>query len=344
MKKIFTILLVCLLAMTALFAQGEMESNRKPAAAPAAVKEAAEVKTGLAIIASNAKSKSATDKADGQGRADITYAAVLVDDEGRVVSCVLDALQGTVKFSNEGKLTTDKNAEVLSKNEIKEGYGMLNYSKIGKEWYQQAEALCQYVVGLTADEILSVSVTSASRNGIDLASSATIGYTDLLETIVKAIANAEYRGAKEGDSLYLEQSTSYSKSKDATIKADGQTQSYAYMSAVTVNEGVITSMVIDSVQATVKFDAKGQITSDINAPVQTKLELKDAYGMIKASKIGKEWYQQAESFCAYATGKTVEEVANLAVTEKGGAVDADLVSSVTIGVTDFTEMVAKIAK
>ena len=116
------------------------------------------------------------------------------------------------------------------------------------------------------------------------------------------------------------------------------------MSAVTVNEGVITSMVIDSVQATVKFDAKGQITSDINAPVQTKLELKDAYGMIKASKIGKEWYQQAESFCAYATGKTVEEVANLAVTEKGGAVDADLVSSVTIGVTDFTEMVAKISK
>lgn len=341
MKKIFTILLVCLLAMTALFAQGEMESNRKPAAA---VKEAAEVKTGLAIIASNAKSKSATDKADGQGRADITYATVLVDDEGRVVSCVLDALQGTVKFSKDGKLTTDKNAEVLSKNEIKEGYGMLKYSKIGKEWYQQAEALCQYVVGLTADEILSVSASSASRNGIDLASSATIGYTDLLETIVKAIANAEYRGAKEGDSLYLEQSTSYSKSKDATSKADGQTQSYAYMSAVTVNEGVITSMVIDSVQATVKFDAKGQITSDINAPVQTKLELKDAYGMIKASKIGKEWYQQAESFCAYATGKTVEEVANLAVTEKGGAVDADLVSSVTIGVTDFTEMVAKISK
>ena len=66
--------------------------------------------------------------------------------------------------------------------------------------------------------------------------------------------------------------------------------------------------------------------------------------MLKASKIGKEWYQQAESFCSYATGKTVEEVANLAVTEKGGAVDADLVSSVTIGVTDFTEMVAKISK
>ncbi|MGN0907895.1 MAG: hypothetical protein ACI4NM_12175 [Bullifex sp.] len=346
MKKILTILLVCLAAMASVFAQGEMESNRKPAAAPAPVVDeyAGQVKTGLAVIASNAKSKSATEKADGQGRAEITFAAVTVDAEGRVESCVLDALQGIVKFSKEGKLTTEKNAEVLSKNELKEGYGMLKVSKIGKEWYQQAEALSQYVVGLTADEIKAVTSASASRNGVDLASSATIGYSDLLEVIVKAIDNAEYAGAKSGDKLYLESTLSYAKSKDATSKADGQTQSYAYMSAITVDGDVISSMVIDSVQATVKFNAKGEITSDVNAPVQTKNELKDAYGMLKVSKIGKEWYQQAASFCEYAKGKTVAEVASLAVDASGKAADADLVSSVTVGIADFTGMVAKIGK
>ena len=102
-------------------------------------------------------------------------------------------------------------------------------------------------------------------------------------------------------------------------------------------------MIVDAVQPTVKFNAKGEVTSDA-AYVKTKNELKEAYGMAKASSIGREWYLQAESFCQYATGKTISAVMGTPVNEKGVATDADLVSSVTLAVANFTDLIAKIAK
>lgn len=333
MKKLLTILIVCLIAVSSIFAQGKMESER-----PAKM----DVKTGLALITS-ASGKSATSKGDGQGSADILIAAVTVTEDGKIDSCVIDAIQGKVKFSAEGKITSDKSAPVLSKNELGTGYGMLKASKIGKEWNEQAAAIAKYVVGLKADEVKQVTVSSASRNEIDLASSATIGYSDIIEAIVKAMDNAKSLGAKSGDTLYLTHYTNNAKSKDATSKGDGQTQTYATVAAITVDGDVITSMIVDAVQPTVKFNAKGEVTSDA-AYVKTKNELKEAYGMAKASSIGREWYLQAESFCAYATGKTIDAVMSTAVNEKGVATDVDLVSSVTLALSNFTDLIAKLAK
>ena len=241
-----------------------------------------------------------------------------------------------VKFSFE-----DKSATVLSKNELKTNYGMLKASKIGKKWNEQAEALSKYVVGLTADEVKTVTIASASRNGVALASSATIGYDTIIEAIVKAMENAKNLGAKSGDKLYLTHYTNNSKSKDATSKCDGQTQTYATIAAITVDGDVITSMIVDAVQPTVKFNAKGEITSDAT---YAKNKLKEAYGMAKASSIGREWYLQSESFCAYATGKTISAVMGTPVNEKGVATEADLVSSVTLAASNFTSLNEKIEK
>ena len=146
MKKLLTILLVCLIAVSSIFAQSKMESER-----PAKM----DVKTGLALITS-ASGKSATRKGDGQGSADILFAAVTVTKDGKIDSCVIDAIQGKVKFSAEGKITSDKSAPFLSKNELGTGYGMLKASKIGKEWNEQAAAIAKYVVGLTATEVKQV--------------------------------------------------------------------------------------------------------------------------------------------------------------------------------------------
>ena len=57
--------------------------------------------------------------------------------------------------------------------------------------------------------------------------------------------------------------------------------------------------------------------------------------------IGKEWNEQAAGFAAYVTGKTVSEVAGIAVTESGSAADADLAASVTVGIGDFQALIAK---
>jgi hypothetical protein len=67
---------------------------------------------------------------------------------------------------------------------------------------------------------------------------------------------------------------------------------------------VITSCIIDASQTNINFSKEGKITSDINAEFQTKNELGDAYGMKKASSIGKEWNEQANAFAQYVVGKT----------------------------------------
>ena len=90
MKKLLTILIVCLIAVSSIFAQGKMESER-----PAKM----DVKTGLALITS-ASGKSATSKGYGQGAADILIAAVIVTEDGKIDSCVIDAIQGKLTYSH----------------------------------------------------------------------------------------------------------------------------------------------------------------------------------------------------------------------------------------------------
>lgn len=66
--------------------------------------------------------------------------------------------------------------------------------------------------------------------------------------------------------------------------------------------------------------------------------------MKQASSIGREWNEQAAAFCAYVTGKTVDEVKGLAVSEDGKAADADLAAGVTIGIGEFQTLIEKASK
>ena len=66
--------------------------------------------------------------------------------------------------------------------------------------------------------------------------------------------------------------------------------------------------------------------------------------MKTASGIGKEWNEQAAAFCEYVTGKTVEEVTGIALTEKGAPADEDLAASVTVSVGDFLTLIEKAAQ
>ena len=112
------------------------------------------------------------------------------------------------------------------------------------------------------------------------------------------------------------------------------------IAAVTSWEGVISSCIIDSVQAKVSFDTTGTITTDLTVPVQTKNELGAGYGMVAYGGAIAEWNEQAASFASYVTGKTAEEVAGIAVSE-GKPTDADLASSVTIKIGPFQALIAK---
>jgi len=298
------------------------------------------LRTGLAITHSMNKSKDAGEQ-DGAAQVEAVVAAVVIDNDGRVVSCKLDMAQNVMNFTSDGKVVMKD--EFMTKKELGDAYGMRKASGIGKEWYEQAEAIEDFVIGKTAKEIAGIPVNESGKTtDVDLVSGATVAISSYQKTIIKAIQNAEELGTQEGDLLGLAVITNMSKSKDATADAEGQCQAYSTFMAVTVDEdGRITASVVDASQGTVKFDTAGKITSDINDTVKTKKELGDAYGMRNASAIGKEWYEQAEAFEEYIAGKTSAEVSGIAVNESGKAADVDLASSVTVSIGDFMAIVEK---
>lgn len=303
------------------------------------------VKTGLAVQGSLSSSKPAADGEDGLAQADINIAAVTVNGDGVIESCVIDAVQIKMNFDAAGSITTDLTAPVLSKVERGDEYGMATASSIGKEWYQQAQALADYVEGKTLDEVLGIAVDESTKpTDADLASSVTISIGSYLDMIGMAYNNAVHLSAQSGDELSIAQETSIGDSTSATADALGAMSGTVNVSAVTTNGGVITSCVIDAIQPKVEFDTTGAITTDLTGSVSSKNTLGTDYGMGKASAIGKEWNEQAAAFAAYTVGKTADEVTGIAVSETGGAADADLAASCSIAIGGFQSVVAKAAK
>lgn len=354
MKKTVAILLTAALAASALTgcgSNGAASSAAPSSAAPssaAGVSSAAgadSVKTGVAVISSVAKSTAVKD-GKGVAEGDSTIVAVTVDGSGKIVKCVIDAVQSKISFSDKGKVLDPTDAKVKSKNELGTEYGMSKASGLKKEWNEEAAAFADYVQGKTVDEIKGIAVDAEGHaTGAELTSSVTISIGDFVDAIEQAVANAQDLGAKAEDKLGLGIVTDLAHSADAAADKEGVAEASSQITAVTLgSDGKITSCVIDAVQPTVNFDAAGKITTDLNAEVKSKDVLKDAYGMKKASKIGKEWYEQAEAFAKYVTGKTVDEVKGISVGgDEGAPTVEELKSSVTFGVTDFIENIDKAA-
>ena len=296
------------------------------------------LKTGLAVIANAKDSTPASDHANGEAKYDVTIAAVLVDDNGVIHACVIDSIGTSVKYNINGAITSDLSAEILTKNELGDSYGMKAYGGAKHEWYEQAAALAQYAVGKTVDELKNGAVNESGKAAdVDLASTATIYLGGYVSAIEKAVNNAKHLGAQSGDTLKLASISSISSSKDGAAQLDTD------VTAITMNGDTITSCYIDSLQAKVTFDASGVITSDVTA-FSTKNELGENYGMKAWGGAKYEWNEQAASFAAYVTGKTAAEVAGIAVTETTAPADTDLSATVTIAIGGFQALIAKAVK
>ncbi|MDF2537963.1 MAG: uncharacterized protein K0S76_984 [Herbinix sp.] len=360
MKKLLTLLLALTLVMTMFTACGkknegtpDTDPTTAPTEAPADDADPTEApaddaaatataKTGLAIVTALGKSKNAAADADGLAEVDSTVVAVLVGEDGKIVDCKIDVAQTKMNFNAEGKLTTDIATKFKSKQELGAEYGMVGKSDIGKEWNEQANAFATYVIGKTIDEVKGIALNEEGKTtDADLASSVTVHVNEFIDAIDKAVASAQNLGASSTDKLGLGISTDMAKSKDATAEADGLAQAYShYVVTTTDAAGKITSCVIDASQGNVNFNATGVVTTDLTVAPESKQVLKDAYGMKAKSGISKEWYEQANAFATYVTGKTLDEVNGIAMTD-GYATDADLLSSVTVHINAFVEVINK---
>ena len=298
------------------------------------------LKTGLAIQADLSASANAGEK-NGKAQFDVNLAAVLVDENGVIVDCKLDSLGATLEFDGSGAIVTDITKALQTKNELGDSYNMKLYGGAKYEWYEQAEFLCQYVIGKTADQLRNGAVNEVGKAAdTDLATKATITIAPYVDAIIAAVENAKHLGAEAGDSLSLACTGSFGSSTAAGEKA-GNAQLDLDVVALSQKDGIITSCVLDSLQAKVAFDTTGAISTDINQVPQTKTELGDSYNMKLYGGAKYEWYQQAASFSSYVTGKTAEQVLGIAVNEATKPTGADLTATVTISIGGYQQLVAK---
>ena len=131
----------------------------------------------------------------------------------------------------------------------------------------------------------------------------------------------------------LSVSTKISDSTSATTDAEGAATYDITLAAVLVDEnGVILACTIDSIPATVKFDATGNITSDPAMAVPTKNEMGESYGMVAWGGAIAEWDAQVAAVSRYAVGKTVDELKNgdIDMTTGKAKDGTDLATSATI--------------
>lgn len=340
MKRILVLLMCLVLAMGVMTACGKKDENDAKTNVDTGTKGG--VKTGLAVITSAELSKDAGD-ADGLAQADSTAAAVIVDENGVIIDCVIDVVQTKIKFSKTGEITTDPAAEFVSKHELGDAYKMREASPIGKEWNEQATALSEYIIGKTLDEVKGIAIDEkGTATSADLTSSVTMKVGSMLEAVEKAVTNAVPLGASAGDKLGLGIISKLGKSTKNAGDGDGVAQAYTHYGVVTLgSDGKITSSIIDASQANINFSIEGKITSDKTATFQTKNELGDGYNMKGASPIGKEWFEQSKAFADYIVGKTVGEVTGIALNDSGAPTSTDLTSSVTVSIGDFLTVIEK---
>ena len=307
-----------------------VEENDAPAAG--------ELKTGLAIVPNISGSAAATAEANGKADYDVTVAAVTVDENGVIRSCVIDSIGTSVAFDAAGlPVDFDAAKEILTKNELGDNYGMKAYGGATYEWYEQAAALAQFAVGKTMDEF-----KGGYADDVDLATTATIYLGGYVAAVEKAVANAQALGAQAGDELKL--AIINAMEAAAAEEAGGSAQLTVDVAAVTFNGDVITSAYIDSLQAKVEFDGTGALTTDVSVAPQTKNELGEGYGMKAWGGAQFEWNEQAANFAAYITGKTPADVAGIAIAETTKPADGtDLAASVTIAIAGFLDLIAKAA-
>ena len=297
------------------------------------------VKTGLAIIAG---AEAGTKDENNTIEYDVTIAAVLVDDNGVILDCVIDSLGATLAYDAAGAIVTDLTAALATKTELGDAYGMKAYGGATYEWYEQAAALAEFAIGKTVEELKAGAVNESGKAAdADLATTATIYLGGYVAAIEKAVANAQYLGAQAGDVLKLAALNSLADSTPVTEEKAGNAQLNVDVTAITLNGDVITSCCIDSLQAKVAFTAEG--TAEIPA-FATKNELGEGYGMKAWGNTTFEWNEQAANFAAYVTGKTAAEVAGIAIDEGTKPTDADLSTSVTIAIGGFLALIAKAAE
>lgn len=332
MRKFFAILL-CTAMLTAIAACGKSEK---------------EYKLGMGV------SVSFEDTAETNAQVDATVAAVILDAEGKIAYCRIDATQNKMDVTDGA---VDAAASYKSKMELGDDYNMKKYrpEAVG-EWYEQAQAFEAYCVGKTAEEIENIPTQISEQDGRVIAADeallagCTIQIDDFRKAVVKACKDkwaVSFKTAGE-ITLGVAVTSEASQSTAATAEEDGSVKMYSEFAAAAMVDGRIAAALNDAIQPQIAIDANGIIADGIIFS-GTKRELGAGYNMVKYSDAIAEWDAQSAAFSNYVIGMTASEVENIEIQirESDGyeiAKDEKLLAGCTISITGLKAIVAKAAK
>lgn len=274
MKKIIAISLVLVFALFAFASCGAKEADYT-------------LGIGTAVTDTKAKLK-----------VSFTSAAVVMDSEGKVVLCRIDAADATATLDDDGVVETAKVDK--TKAEMGDAYNMVAYGGAKSEWYKQARFFEDYVVGKTQAEIEAIKTGDA-----DLVAGCTIDVADFVVAVTNAMKSDKKVSFKAPETM-----TAGVAINARMTDKKGNAQYLSDCSAVVKVDDKVVAAIIDSCEATVELNDSGAGVGFTYAG--TKLEQGDNYGMVAYGGATAEWYAQAQAFANTAVGKTYEEVNGLA--------------------------------
>ena len=323
MKKIISVLLVLVMALGVFALTGCKKKD---------------LKFGLGVYTSVSATDATEDKA-GEGKATVTAAAVLLDKDGKIVKAVIDCADSAVKYTAEGK--AEKAGEFKTKYEQGADYGMKTYAGSEKEWFEQADAFCALVVGKGADELGALVADDYKGTEDVVNAGCTIYVSEFVKALEAAIENATDSTADEDSALKLGVSTTATPADATEDKAgSNKVETTVYAAAVDADGKVIVASA-DCVEVDFTFDTAGKSTFDTKREVLSKGQKGADYGMKTYAGSEKEWFEQADAFCAATVGKTASEFAGLMDSDYKGNSDLQA-AGCTIYVSGFVKAASKI--
>lgn len=212
---------------------------------------------GMGTVAHIEKTVDAEGATNGSIENAQTFAAVLLDSDGRVADCVLDAVDFYLSFTEKGEYVEPP--AIKSKYAQGESYGMKAYGNAVKEWYQQADAFAQTVKGKTLSEIQAL--VAANGKGTDelINAGCTIAITDFVRAVEKAINAAESGTQTQSGTLRLTVSCEHIDGKSAAAAENGNStvRTTATVNVVDVNNNTLHTET-DTVTSTAEFTSEGK--------------------------------------------------------------------------------------
>ena len=259
-----------------------------------------------------------------------TIATVVLDKDGKIVACKIDCVQNKYTIAETVTFTVLESKKELGNRYNMAAYGTPNYGDTVLEWFEQAAAFENFIIGKTAAEVAEMGKEEnlqfvnnhwISKDEDLLKAGCTIQIGEFVDAVVKACNDDQGMSFKTSEKFTLGLGVN---------NADNGTSGDDFEATIKMNIDFAATVVAGGkILATVNDAAQPQLTvidaADVSSTsvgkgegiLKTKRELKEDYKMaafgapnVEGGTV-KEWYIQSAAFSNYVVGKTADQVKNL---------------------------------